>query len=88
MNYYRDEIDLDSLHGSGNLKLTLVDHNVLTSSQAHMDSSISRVVDHHKRERKMNPADVIEIVGSCTTLVAEIVLGVFANDPIVCRLLW
>jgi len=84
----RDEIDLNGLHASGNLKLTMVDHNLLGSGDAQLESSVSRVIDHHKQMRELKPGDIIETVGSCCTLVSEVVLGVFASDPIVCRLLY
>jgi len=85
---FRDEIDLNGFHGSGALKLTLVDHNVLAHGDTHFASSIHRVIDHHKRDRAVDRRDTIETVGSCCTLVAEMVLGLFASDPIVCRLLY
>jgi len=84
----RDEIDLLGLCDLGKLKLTLVDHNVLASWQVRLDSSVTWVIDHHKRERKFKPGDVIETVGSCTTLVGGLVLSMFTHDPIVCRLLY
>lgn len=85
---YRDEIDLNGLQATGRLKLTLVDHNVLAHSDAFLQSSVVRVIDHHKRERQLDRRDVIEPVGSCCTLVAEIVLGLFDKDVLVCSLLY
>jgi exopolyphosphatase len=84
----RDEIELEALQAGGKLKLTLVDHNVLSSADAHLQSSVVRVIDHHKREKALDRRDTIESVGSCSTLVAQIVLGLFDRDPIVCNLLF
>jgi len=85
---YSDEIDLMALHIGGKLKLTLVDHNVLSPNDSRLATSIYRVIDHHNREKPLDRRDTIELVGSCSTLVAEIVLGLFSNDPLICRLLY
>lgn len=76
------------LQSTGRLKLTLVDHNVPAQADAFLQSSIVRVIDHHKRERPLDRRDTIEPVGSCCTLVAEMVLGLFDKDPLVCSLLY
>lgn len=83
----RDEIDLFALHCGGRLKLTLVDHNVLAAADSALQPSVMRVIDHHKREKPLDRRDVIEPVGSCATLVTEIVLGLFDRDATVCNLL-
>jgi len=49
---------------------------------------VIKVIDHHKRDRPYDPRDIIEPVGSCSTLVAELTLGLLDNDPIVCSLLY
>ena len=85
--YYRDEIDLMGLQAGGRMKLTLVDHNVLAAGDAHLQPSIVRVIDHHKRDKPLDRRDIIEPVGSCCTLIAEIVLGLFDCDLLVCSLL-
>ena len=79
---------MTALHVGGRLKLTLVDHNVLSQADSHLGTSIFRVIDHHKREKPLDRRDTIEMVGSCATLVAEMVLGLFDNDPLICRLLY
>lgn len=68
--------------------MTLVDHNVLTQADSFLQNSIVQVIDHHKRERPLDRHDIIESVGSCCTLVAEMVLGLFDKDHLVCSLLY
>lgn len=53
--------------------VTLVDHNALAHHQADAASKVVGLIDHHKDERKylsVSPR-VIEKVGSCATLVAD-----------------
>ncbi|XP_041708972.2 exopolyphosphatase PRUNE1 [Coregonus clupeaformis] len=70
---FRDEVDLGSLHRAGRLDLTLVDHNVLPSSDRDLEEAVVEVIDHHLLERKPSPSCPVtmETVGSCTTLVTE-----------------
>ncbi|KAM9294088.1 exopolyphosphatase PRUNE1 [Gastrophryne carolinensis] len=70
---FRDEIDLASLYESGQLSLSLVDHNILPRSDAFMEDVVTRVIDHHVLERKpsLNCQVTTEMVGSCTTLITE-----------------
>ncbi|XP_045064857.1 exopolyphosphatase PRUNE1-like [Coregonus clupeaformis] len=70
---FRDEVDLGSLHRAGRLDLTLVDHNVLPSSDRDLEEAVVEVIDHHLLERKPSPSCsvTVETVGSCTTLVTE-----------------
>ncbi|XP_014681817.1 PREDICTED: uncharacterized protein LOC106821494 [Priapulus caudatus] len=66
------------INTSGRLLLTLVDHNVLPATDKALDRSVVEIVDHHHNER---PEDedgrcdqLIELVGSCCTLVADKIL--------------
>ncbi|KAM5129451.1 exopolyphosphatase PRUNE1 [Mantella aurantiaca] len=70
---FRDEVDLAELYESGQLSLSLVDHNVLPRSDSYMEDVVTEVIDHHVLERKpsTNCRVTVELVGSCTTLVAE-----------------
>jgi inorganic pyrophosphatase/exopolyphosphatase len=61
---------------------------VLAQVDSHLQGSIVKVIDHHKRERPLDRRDLIEPVGSCATLVAEMVLGLFDRDALVCSLLY
>lgn len=45
----RDEIELNE--GVDGLEVSLVDHNVLAITDAHLDASVVSVLDHHKLER-------------------------------------
>ncbi|ELU10738.1 hypothetical protein CAPTEDRAFT_167402 [Capitella teleta] len=60
------------------VKITLVDHNVLKESYKGYEPLVVEVIDHHVLERE--PSDscevTVEMVGSCTTLIAE---KIFAN---------
>ena len=68
-----EDVDLDILKASGNLKLILVDHNKLASSQTGLETVITGILDHHADEESYPPAAVTNIrpVGSAATIVAE-----------------
>ncbi|OCT69352.1 hypothetical protein XELAEV_18040667mg [Xenopus laevis] len=70
---FRDEIDLQTLYESGHLVLTLVDHNVLPRGDSYLEDVVAEVIDHRHLERtpSLNCKVTSELVGSCTTLVAE-----------------
>lgn len=70
---FRDQLDLRALHRAGRLRLTLVDHNVLPSSDGDLEGAVVEVIDHHLQEREASPSCpvTVEMVGSCATLVAE-----------------
>ena len=71
-----DEIDLDGLYRAGRLRLTLVDHNILSVHQASYANAVEAIIDHHADGGLYPRADprTIEPVGSAATLVAEAVL--------------
>lgn len=70
---FRDQLDLRALQRAGRLRLTLVDHNVLPSSDGDLEGSVVEVIDHHMLEREPSPSCpvTVEMVGSCATLVTE-----------------
>ncbi|TNN31946.1 Protein prune [Liparis tanakae] len=70
---FRDQLDLPALHRDGRLRLTLVDHNVLPSSDSFLEAAVVEVIDHHLLERDSSPSCpvTVETVGSCATLVTE-----------------
>ncbi|XP_037130884.1 exopolyphosphatase PRUNE1 [Syngnathus acus] len=70
---FRDQLDLVALRRSDRLRLTLVDHNVLPSSDASLEGAVVEVIDHHMLEREPSPScpATVETVGSCATLVTE-----------------
>jgi exopolyphosphatase len=71
-----DEIDLEPLHRAGRLRLTLVDHNILSADQAKYADAVDAIIDHHPDGglyRQAKPRR-IEPVGSAATLVAEAML--------------
>ncbi|XP_018534291.1 exopolyphosphatase PRUNE1 isoform X2 [Lates calcarifer] len=70
---FRDQLDLRALHRAGRLQLTLVDHNVLPSSDSDLEGAVVEVIDHHLLEREPSPSCpvTVETVGSCATLVTE-----------------
>ncbi|GAA6232427.1 protein prune homolog isoform X1 [Lates japonicus] len=70
---FRDQLDLRALHRAGCLQLTLVDHNVLPSSDSDLEGAVVEVIDHHLLEREPSPSCpvTVETVGSCATLVTE-----------------
>ncbi len=71
-----DEIDLEALHGAGRLRLTLVDHNILSADQEKYADAVDAIIDHHPDGGLYGQADPrrIEPVGSAATLVAEAML--------------
>ena len=73
---FRDIIDLDALQSEVRLQLTLVDHNELALSQAHLKNTVVGIIDHHADEGQLRDIAhrVIEPVGSCAALVAGFVL--------------
>lgn len=70
---FRDRLDLRALHRAGRLRLTLVDHNILPSSDSDLEGAVVEVIDHHLLEREPSPSCTVtvETVGSCATLVTE-----------------
>ncbi|KAK2845219.1 hypothetical protein Q5P01_011878 [Channa striata] len=70
---FRDQLDLRALHRTGRLQLTLVDHNVLPSSDSDLEEAVVEVIDHHllERESSLSCPVTLETVGSCATLVTE-----------------
>ncbi|KAM6910540.1 exopolyphosphatase PRUNE1 [Xenentodon cancila] len=70
---FRDQLDLRVLYRTGRLWLTLVDHNVLPSSDSDLEGAVVEVIDHHLMERESSPSCpvTVEMVGSCATLVTE-----------------
>ncbi|XP_031167070.1 exopolyphosphatase PRUNE1 isoform X2 [Sander lucioperca] len=73
---FRDQLDLRALRRAGRLVLTLVDHNVLPSSDSELEGAVVEVIDHHRLEREPSPscAVTVETVGSCATLITERIL--------------
>ncbi|XP_054638421.1 exopolyphosphatase PRUNE1 isoform X2 [Dunckerocampus dactyliophorus] len=70
---FRDQLDLGALQRAGRLVLTLVDHNILPSSDSDLEGAVVEVIDHHLLEREQRPSCpvTVEMVGSCATLVTE-----------------
>ncbi|XP_028280881.1 exopolyphosphatase PRUNE1-like [Parambassis ranga] len=70
---YREQLDLRALQQAGRLQLTLVDHNILPSSDSDLEGAVVEVIDHHLLEREPSASCpvTVETVGSCATLVTE-----------------
>ncbi|XP_021376972.1 uncharacterized protein LOC110465466 [Mizuhopecten yessoensis] len=81
---FRDDLDLSALYSSKCLVLTLVDHNVLTATDAALEDAVTMVIDHRPRQRPENDKVqvIMDTVGSCCTLIAEELL-VNNNDGFV-----
>ncbi len=71
-----DEIDLEALHRAGRLRLTLVDHNILSAGQEKYADAVEAIIDHHADGGLCAQAKPrrIEPVGSAATLVAQAIL--------------
>ncbi|XP_065193434.1 exopolyphosphatase PRUNE1-like isoform X1 [Sycon ciliatum] len=74
--YYND-VDITSLKSNGALKMTIVDHNSLSSRWKLLEANLVEIIDHHKdsKEAGESVSVSIEPVGSCSTLVAEKILS-------------
>ena len=48
---FRDDIDLVTLQQGRKLRLSLVDHNVLSSRDQPLEESVVEIIDHHLWER-------------------------------------
>ncbi|KAM9310076.1 exopolyphosphatase PRUNE1 isoform 2-T2 [Pholidichthys leucotaenia] len=70
---FRNQLDLRALQQAGRLRLTLVDHNVLPSSDSDLEGAVVDVIDHHHLDRLPSPTCTVtvETVGSCATLITE-----------------
>lgn len=68
-----DDLELQKLKSEGLLKLILVDHNKLASSQENLKSDILVILDHHSDEKDYPGAALTDIrpVGSTATIVAQ-----------------
>ncbi|KAM3858562.1 exopolyphosphatase PRUNE1-like [Diretmus argenteus] len=73
---FRDEVDLARLHGNKSLALTLVDHNILPSTDSGLEGAVVDIIDHHRPERTSSSfcPVTVETVGYCATLVTEQIL--------------
>ncbi|CAL8298179.1 unnamed protein product [Gadus morhua 'NCC'] len=73
---FREQLDLLQLQRDGRLTLTLVDLNVLPSSDRDLEGAVVEVIDHRLLEREPSASCLVtvEMVGSCTTLVTERIL--------------
>jgi len=78
-----DQISLANLQDRGSLKLILIDHNKLASSQEKFQDSVEEILDHHKNEGLYSPTEgrTIEQVGSTATLVAEKMINLDTAPP-------
>ncbi|XP_042362955.1 exopolyphosphatase PRUNE1-like [Plectropomus leopardus] len=74
---FRDEVDLARLHGDRRLALTLVDHNVLPSTDGVLEGAVVEVIDHHQLQRTASFSCPVtaEMVASCATLVTARILS-------------
>lgn len=68
-----DSITLEAIFSRNSLRLHLVDHNELAPDQKQFSSSVVEVIDHHNDQMKHPQLQqkTIQTVGSCCTLVAQ-----------------
>ena len=71
---FRDQLDLSNIE---NLKLILVDHNVLADQDNYLEDKVVEIIDHHVRETS-HTNFTIEPVGSCASLVLR---KIFQENP-------
>ena len=85
-----DKVELGSIANAGKLTLALVDTNTLTSDLSQLAPHVKKIVDHHKDVGISYHADcerLIEPVGSCATLVAELLLAEDIINEVIAELL-
>lgn len=84
----RDDIDLSAFE---RIRLIMVDHHVLLAKDLKLASQIIMILDHRQRnENAKFPQECqtrIELVGSCSTLVAQLLLSEGYNDALGLELL-
>jgi len=75
--FFAEDVDLAALHQAGRLQLSLIDHNKLGTRQAAYTDTVKSIIDHHADEGLYPDARprIIEAVGSCATLIADILLN-------------
>lgn len=88
---FLDDLDLMEVKLATDLKVTLVDHHVLSPSTTDLEESVIQVIDHRPQDGSL-PDRVdctLELVGSCCTLVTEALLADegFAMDEVSAALL-
>lgn len=73
VSFVDDPLTLQTLHAGHRLTLHLVDHNVLTPDQQMLSSDVVDIVDHHVDAMAYPDLQQknIQVVGSCSTLVAH-----------------
>ena len=67
---FRSDLEMSKIP---NLQLILVDHNILSDEDHDYEDKVTEVIDHHKKETRCENA-VIEMVGSCSSLVLRQIL--------------
>lgn len=77
---FRDTLNLNELISlSCNVKVTLVDHHVLSRQQDFLESHVVEIFDHRPVDLSAKWDDsvrkVIKLVGSCSTLITEEILS-------------
>ena len=74
-----DDISTDILSSVGELSITLVDHSSPSGLVRNFQSKIIEIIDHHERSGDTPCGDgvsvLIQDVGSCSTLVAEMIIN-------------
>lgn len=77
-----EDVNLVKLHSQGLLQLVLVDHNRLADSQRGLESSVIQVIDHHVDSGDFTTNKVLEMTGSASTLVADMVGDLIKDSDI------
>jgi len=78
--YQEDLPFLLNLATQGDVRLTLVDHNLLAHDQKAFENWVERIIDHHKDEkiyypRMLEDGKIIKKAGSNSTLIAEMMFA-------------
>ncbi|CAD5122848.1 DgyrCDS11250 [Dimorphilus gyrociliatus] len=75
--HFKDDINLIDYKEKGKLEVVLVDRNTLSEDEIPLKPCITYIVDHHRKQwvDDERVKTKIEKVGSCSTLIAELILN-------------
>ncbi|XP_039266452.2 exopolyphosphatase PRUNE1-like [Styela clava] len=83
---FQDTVDFHDLfcNHKQNVKITLLDHHVLSRSDEYLYPMVSEVIDHRTQAREYDSDIKVEIatVGSCTTLIAERIIKAIDREEL------
>lgn len=78
---FKDEINMTWLCQQERLKITLVDHHILSESDSHLKCCVTEIIDHRPLDKASewdkNVRFILSQVGSCCTLIANEIFQIY-----------